>query len=214
MKTRLSYSTLQSTILAPHTYINRLSGLKTFSTTFFEEGKEIHRIISDSVSGKTPHPLLKDIPNFPIVEKVDFDPAIKFEFDVNDKYYMIGFVDGLTNEKDQILEIKSGKSWSAGDFNRLMQWRIYAMGIPTAKKVWLVNTPRDEKIWMPETIKIYNADITPKHKEEAMNFINKGIAIIENIREEVEKEMQKKKDSNWQGRSRYCFYENCSWCQK
>ena len=210
---RLSFSTLNTTIQAPHTYINKMLGMKTFSIQAFEDGKKIHKIIQDHCSGVTPHKLLASVPTFSVVETMDFDPKMRIEFPVNDKYSMNGFVDMLDPKTKTFGEIKSGKAWSAGEFARTPQWKIYAVGLPEYKKVYLINTPKDEKLWMPETIRIFNKDITEEDKQQAMDFIQKGIAVIENIRDEVDKEMAMRKEKGWTGRSRSCFYEECNFCK-
>lgn len=214
MKTLLSYSTLNALINSPHTWVCKQMQLDTFSTHYLEEGKKAHQIISASVSGKTPHHLLSTLPLFPIVEEVEFDPRTKIFFDIDDNYSVIGYVDGLSQDKDELLEIKSGKVWSALDFHKLMQWRIYALGLPTIKKAWLVNTPRDHYLWTRDNIRVFNTEVTDKHKTEARDFINKGIYIIENIKDAVAKEMEMKKEKGLEGkRSRLCFYVNCPYCE-
>lgn len=214
MKIRLSFTTLNAAINAPHTYLAKMMGLKTFSTVDFEAGKAIHRIVQDHVSGTKPHELLVTLPKFSQVERVDFDENMRINYNINDKYELIGFVDGKDPDRKEILEIKSGRAWTVGEFARHAQWKLYALAMPEYKKVWLVNVPKDESLWMPQTIRIFNTDVTEGHRKEALEFINKGLYILENIREEVEKEMQIRKDKGWTGRSRWCYYQGCQWCEQ
>lgn len=205
-KILLSYSSLNSALNEPHTWINKINGLKTYTTNFFEEGKKAHEIIQAHVTGKHRNELLKDIPSFPYVEEVDFDEKMKFTFDFGDKYIIRGYIDGFNNDKTEILEIKSSATpWSVSKFNQLMQWRIYALALENAKKVWLVNTPRDPNLWNEENIKIFNKDITQQDRDEAVKWLEKGIHVIENLSEFT---LYPEKKSRW------CFYENCPFCPK
>lgn len=206
--TRLSYSGMNALINEPHTWLCKQMGLKTFTTKYFEEGKEAHRIIQEHVSGVKLHPLLKDLPIFPVVEKVDFDEDTKIYYKIDDKYELIGFCDGLNPEKGEILEIKSGKTWSPTDFKKLMQWKLYCLALPETKKIWLVNVPRDPNLWMPQTIKILNTTVTPQDVKEAEEFIKKAVDIIENIKAVLEQ------NPGTPGvRSKWCFYDGCPWCE-
>lgn len=202
--TYLSYSTLNAVINEPHVWLNHINKLPKYTTKFFEEGKEAHKIIQEHVSGKTLNPLLKDLPLFSQVEEIDFDPKTKIEYQLNDKYALHGYVDGFNEDKSSILEIKtSGTPWSMGQFSSLMQWRIYGLATPTAKSIYLVNTPRDPKLWSERTIKIFNSDITEADRQKALSWIQKGIDVIENIG-----------DYNLfpEKKSRWCFFVNCPYC--
>lgn len=212
-KISLSYSTLNATIHSPHVYLNKLMGLKTFSIQAFADGHKIHRLIQDHCSGVTPHPLLVNTPAFSLVETEDFDEKMKIEFDINDKYKIIGYVDMKDPDTGRFGEIKSGKPWSAGEFARSPQWKIYAVGMPEYRQAYLINTPKDLSLWTPDTIRIFSKDITEEDKEQARIFIRQGLHVIENIKEEVDIEMNIKKEKGWNGRSRWCFYEGCSWCE-
>lgn len=213
MKIRLSFSTINALTNSPHTYLNKLMGLPTFSIQAFEDGKRCHKIIQDHASGVKVNPLLADLPPFPLVERVDFDENMRVEFDINNKYSMIGYVDMLNPDTKEFGEIKTGKQWSVADFARSPQLKIYALGLRDYKKMWLVNTPKDETLWMPQTIKIYNKEITELDKTQAMDFIMRGITIIEDIKNAVALEMKNKKEKGYMGRSRFCFYTGCEWCE-
>jgi hypothetical protein len=208
---KLSYSTMNSLILSPHTYFNKLRGLKTYSIPAFEAGKKCHGIIQRHVSGAELHPLLENLPIFSMVETVDFDPKMKFEFPFNDKYVIHGFIDGLNPDTKEMLEIKTGKQWSAADFAKLIQWKIYCMAKPEYQKIWLINTPSDPEQWNRSTTKVFNTLTTPKDILNAKEFIEHAIFVIENLGAEIEKEMAVKKEKGIT-KDFNCFYIGCSWC--
>jgi hypothetical protein len=199
--------------MAPHTYLNKISGLKTFSTYNFEAGKKIHRIIQDHCSGVSTHDLLVNLPRFAVVETKDFDENLKISFSINDKFDMIGYVDMKDPDTFTMGEIKSGRVWSAGDFARLAQWKIYALGLPEYKKIYLINTPKELAFWTPRTIRVFSKEITDGDKEDARLFIKKGLNIIENLKEAVDEEMKLKAEKGYTGRDRNCFYQGCTYCQ-
>jgi hypothetical protein len=191
-----------------------MQGLKTFSIADFEAGKKMHRIIQDHCSGVTHNDLLTQLPKFSLVETEDFDQKMKIEFDVNDKYSLRGYVDMKDPETRMFGEIKSGgKSWTAGEFARHPQWKIYALAMPEYTKAWLISVPKDDALWSRETIRVFNKDITDEDKKQAKEFIDQGIHIIENIRDAIDREQEEKRAKGYTGRSRYCFYVGCDWCE-
>lgn len=199
----LSYSTMNALINEPHTWVNKQMGLKTFRSKYMEDGLAAHKIIQEHVSGAVLNDLLKDLPLFSVVEKVDFDEDCKVTKVINDKYIFTGFVDGLNPKKGEMLEIKSGRRWSPGDFKKLVQWKLYLWAKPEYKKIWLVNVPGDTNLWMPETIRVFNTTVTDKDIIEAEAFIQKAIYVIEHIKEY---ELHQEKRSSW------CYYQECSFC--
>jgi len=206
MKTNLSYSTMNAVINEPHVWLCKQMGLKTYQTNAMAEGKAAHRIIQDHVSGVKINEALakKNLPTFSIVEEKEWDDRLKTTFEINDKYSFHGWLDGKEPERGDLLEIKTGKSWSVGEFARLVQWKLYAVGEPKYKKIYFVNAPRDPEIWMPETIKIFAQDLTPEHAKAAQDFITKAIDIIEHIKEQT---------LNIPYKSRYCYYIDCPFCE-
>jgi|GEM_PF-5458683 len=201
---RLSYSMCNEIIKTPHAYLNRVGGLKKKTSPAMEKGKQIHRIIQDSLCGDTPHPLFADVPTFEIVEKIDLDPATKIEFQHNDKYSVIGYADGLNQSRTAVVEIKSGaKTWSISDFNKLAQWKIYKLGIPTLEQAFFITVPQDISGWNRTNIKFFKLQITDKHQQEARDFLDQAIHVIENIKDYVEKEQI--------GKFNRCFYQECPW---
>ncbi len=194
---------MNALINEPHTYLCKIMGLKTFSSTAMEDGKIAHGIVQKSVSTPDKHELLKDLPDFPLVETEDFDPKMRIQFDINEKYYFNGFMDADNPAELQFAEFKFGKRWSLGDFAKLPQWKLYSLGKPNYKRVWFVNAPLDPNLWMKETVRVYNTDITEKHKREAAEFINKAIYIIDHIKEQ---ELHKDFKSRW------CWYIDCPYC--
>lgn len=213
-KISLSHTTMNAAIKEPHTYLNKMMGLKTFQTVDMAAGDVAHGIIQRHVSGVELHPILqeKGLPTFSLVEREKWDDQMRVNFDINDKYYFTGFLDADDPGRLDLAEFKFGKPWSAGEFARLVQWKLYAIGRPEYTKIWFVNAPKEPEAWNNTSIKIYNMDILQSHKDEAWLFIRKALAVIENIKEEVEKAEELKKEKGWRGRSRFCFYIGCEWC--
>lgn len=207
---------MNTAILEPHTYINKMLGLKTFQTVDMAAGDVAHGIIQRHISGVELHPVLKEkgLPTFSLVEREKWDEQMRVRFDINDKYYFTGFLDGDDPGRLDLAEIKTGKVWSPGEFARLIQWKLYTLGRLEYKKFWFINTPKDPELWMPQTIKIYNSDILPAHKKEAEEFITKALGVIENIKDEVAAAEQRRTEKGYFGRSRYCFYTGCEFCNK
>lgn len=201
----LSYTTMNALIHEPHTWVNKQMGLKTKQFVKFEDGHTMHKIVQEHCSGVKLNEFLGDLPEFPIVEKVDFDPRCKIEMPLEGKYAFVGYVDGLNPDKKEILEIKSGRRWSVGDFQKLVQWKLYALALKDYKKIWLVNVPKTEDLMMAETVRVFNKTITPKDLVDAENFIKKAIYTIEHIKEQT---LHVEKRSNW------CYYIDCSFCPK
>jgi CRISPR/Cas system-associated exonuclease Cas4 (RecB family) len=202
-KVRLSYSMMNELFLCPHTYINKINGLKRYTNQAMKDGTQVHRIIQEHVSGKTKNELLKDLPLFEKVETKDLDEKMKVEFHIDDKYYFVGYVDGLDPKTGRMLEIKSGKKWSIGDFNRLMQWRLYSYVLPHYKTVYMVNTPRKVEEWSEYNVNVYQKDVTEKDIEMAKKYIDKAIYTIEHIGE------QELYGKNWA-----CNYIDCEFCKE
>lgn len=198
---KLSYSTMSSLINAPHTWINKAMGLPTRTTTFFEEGKEAHRIVQDSVSGVKPHPLMADFPPFELVEREDFDPQMKIERKFNSKYTVHGYVDLLSHKRRAFGDIKSGQTWSVRKMATHPQFWIYywALDYPDFT---LINLPRNQDEWSHDRFQVYNMRFNQTHKDKAQEWIGKAIEVIENIGDYLKQEdLQKSRH--------YCFYQDC-----
>lgn len=209
--TTLSYTTMNNLINCPHTWLCKMMGLKTYSIQAFEDGKLCHRIIQDHVSGVKLNPLLESLPKISQVEDEDLDPKMHFEYKYNDKYMIHGYTDGRNPETGELLEIKTGKKWSAGDFAKLPQWKIYGLALPEYSKIWFVNTPRDPKLWNNQTVRVMNSQISTKNRQEAAAFIDQAIFIIENIKTEIQ---GVKSQIDTVKKNRYCFYIDCPYCPK
>lgn len=213
-KISLSYSTMNALLNEPHTYLNKVMGLSTFQTQAMADGDAAHRIIQDHISGDKLHEVLsaKNLPTFSLVEREKWDEQMRVRFDIDEKYFFTGFIDGDEPERLEFLEIKTGKPWSPGEFARLIQWKLYSLGRPEHKRIWFINTPRDLSLWNDVTIKVYNSEISPHNKLEAHEFIKKAIYTIENIKEAVN-EAEKVRKAKYAGRSRWCYYQGCEFCQ-
>jgi len=155
-------------------------GIKAEDKIWFKEGREAHSIIQKHVSGVEPYPAIAHIlDKFPIVEEVDFDPRLKFERDFKN-YKIIGFLDGLNEEEKAFLEIKtSSKAWSIGQFQKAMQRKIYAFLRPDLVKSVLITGARNPELWLKDILKIYHVPSTAQDEEEAKEWIEKGIVILE-----------------------------------
>ncbi len=157
----LSYSTMNALIHEPHTFICKYTlALETFTTPYLEEGRRLHRIVQDHVSGRAEHPALAHLPYFPHVEQVDFDPAMKVRLPIDERFSFFGYVDGKNPQTKQFLEIKTGSSWSKQRFIDLVQWKLYAAALPDYAEVVFVNCPRSERYWRASNVRVYRHTIT------------------------------------------------------
>jgi len=202
-KIRLSYSTINELFAEPHTYLNKIMGIPRHTSQAMEEGKSAHKIIQEHVSGKKLNPLLDKLPQFGIVETMDRDSKTEIKYQINDKYYLIGYADGIDLKTNSLLEVKSGKKWTPLEFARLMQWRLYLLGLPDIKTVYLVNTPRLESDWNSDNIRIFKTTVVKNDIKNAKEYLQRAIYMIENI-----------KDQNLypDKKSYFCNYIGCSFC--
>lgn len=147
----------------------------------WENGKRLHRIIQDHFSGKKPVETLKHLDfKFPVVEEKDFDPRCKFYFKVNEKYGVVGYLDGFSMADKTMLEIKTGNPmWTVGKFAKSMQRKIYAIGRPELTVMIGVTAYNKDDEWNVFQPKAFILEQTDKDREEAMEWILKGIEIIE-----------------------------------
>lgn len=177
----LSYTTLSGVRDASHTWINKQLGLKREFKKEFGLGKEAHRIIQEHVSGKNLHPYLDHIKDtFPIVEKIDFDPDCKFEVQMDDKYSIMGYLDGINRELGRFLEIKtSSNPWSISKFVNAMQRKMYAYAFPELKEAMLITCQKEPEAWQYQKPKVYLINNTEKDRAEALQWILDSISIIE-----------------------------------
>jgi CRISPR/Cas system-associated exonuclease Cas4 (RecB family) len=146
---------------------------------YFTEGKEAHKVIQDHVSEKKIDQRLIDAGivgkrfYFPVVEEIEKDPNCEIKFDINKEYSLHGFIDGFNHENKSFLEIKTGTGWSLGKFHKLVQRKIYAVGIPDYKESVLITCTRDLK-----DFKKFAVPLTQKDREEALEWIKEGMKII------------------------------------
>src|SRR3972149_632072 len=148
----LSYSTLADLKKWKHSWINKMLGLPKKEFEFLKEGKEIHKVLLGHMAGVQPDERIMkreanggdfQLPKLEVYEKVDFDPDTKKYFDVDDKYSMVTFVDGLNLTESFILEVKtSSKAWTPGMYRDLMQRKIYSIAFPGLKRSFLVSSGR------------------------------------------------------------------------
>ena len=188
----LSYSTINLIYNSPHNYLNKIMGIKQPDNIYFQKGKKIHRIIQDHVAGIKEEPRLSHITErFPVVETVDFDPKCEIEFKIDSKYKMRGFVDGFNKEEGKTLEIKSGKIWSIGEFQRAVQRKIYLIGLPfDVKENYLITASSDDSTWEFNKPKIYSLPVTPQDSVAGWIWIHEGVKRLENIKALVDEELR------------------------
>lgn len=169
---RYSYSTLRLLWECPHNYLNKISGIKQPDNDFFKEGREAHAILQKHLSGKELRDDLKHLKfNFPIVEKVDFDPDTKFEVAFGEDS-IFGFFDGYNPETGQLLEIKTSSTlWSLQKFKDLVQRKIYGWAMPALTEAILVTGSKDPKKWQYEPPKAIRVPFTEQDKQDAKDWI-------------------------------------------
>jgi hypothetical protein len=177
---RLSYTSLNN-LLNGHEWINKQMGIPVPDYPFLREGKEAHRIIQDHVSGKKKHELLSHISiEFPIVEQKDFDERCKFTIPINEKYEVIGYVDGFNPEIGNLLEIKSSSTnWSMTKFRDSIQRKIYSLAFPEYEESYLITGSKDPEEWKNDPPKLYSIHLSPEDKKEALEWITEGIKVLE-----------------------------------
>ncbi len=192
---RLSYTSL-SALHNGHEWLNKQMGIKVPEYPFLKEGKDDHRILQDHVSGKKKHKHLSHIKkSFPIVEEVDFDERCKFSFRIKvgtalatvpiDKikkteYEIIGFYDGRTEDYSRTMEGKfSSTPWSPGKFKKDIQRKIYALSNERIKEQFIITGQRNLDRWKDEPPEIYKLKPTKQDKLDAIEWIMKGVKILE-----------------------------------
>lgn len=220
MKVRLSYSTIKDLYEMPHTWFNKQMGLKTRELPVFAEGKAVQKVILEHISGKKIDPRIKaredlpvgdprhlKLPVFGVVEEKDFDPRLKIEFDVDEKYFIVGWPDALDKEIEPTLigDVKAyNGGFGASNLRDSFQWKIYACAHPSARKVVYISAVRDltDPNWA-DTIKPVGIDIEEMHRAKALAWIRGGIRMIESG-EYLEDKPQE--------RYRKCLYIGCEFC--
>lgn len=209
--TKISYTTANALINSPHTWLNKINGLKTFSTRYFEEGKELHRIVQDSLSGKIPHPQLGKMPEFDLVEEEDFDQRLHVERKISGNYIYHGYVDGISTKRKEFIDIKTGRPWGVAKFSKHPQFSLYAWALGEKYKTkWLLSLPRNQNLWNNRTIKIFTASVNDRDYNRAEKFLEKAIDVIENISNHVGQDCQTISEKG--RRSPFCYYVDCPVC--
>lgn len=179
----LSYSTIEH-CLQPHNshnWLNKQMGIEVPDNDYFKEGKRLHRITQDHLSGKIIDERLKHIEYvFPLVEETDKDPRCEFFFKVNEKYQVHGFIDADNPEEKIFGELKfSGKMWTLGQFHKSIQRKIYALAKPEYTHCIGITGLLDDSKWENERPKVYRIPLTQRDRDEAVKYINAAIELIE-----------------------------------
>ncbi len=177
--THLSYSTINMILEHPHCWLNKVMGFKQEVKPWMTEGHEAHEIIQKHVSGKLVDSRLSGITmKFPVVEECDFDPKCKFSF-MREGIEVIGFFDGLDEENNRFLEIKtSSEPWPISKYQDSYQRKLYAVAKPKFTESILITCKRDPDAWMVNPPKVYRLPLTAQDREEAESWIMTAIAFI------------------------------------
>lgn len=178
---KLSYSSLNILHTCPHNWLNKMMGIPQPDRVWFKEGRKAHRIIQDHISGKKPHEHLKHIDlTVPVVEETDFDIRCKFSFTIAG-YLIRGYYDGLDLENNRFIEIKTSSSgnWSIGKFQKAPQRKIYGLSNDRFKESVLITGHRKPVKWKSNKLKVYIVPVTEEDREEARQWIEQGIKILE-----------------------------------
>lgn len=166
----LSYSTISDIYACSQRWVNKQIGLEREDFPFFKNGREAHETIQRHILGTAIDTRLAMLsyPSNGIVEA-------ERRYVVNAKYSIYGKIDILY--PDELVEIKTRKTlWGVGEFSKLMQWKVYAL-MTGVKKVSFITATSDLG-----KIKVYRQDITEKDTQEALDWINGGIKILEDGR--------------------------------
>lgn len=176
---KLSYTSLNS-LHNGHEWLNKQMGIPVPDYPFLKAGKKAHRIIQDHVAGIKKDDRLSHIDiEFPIVEKVDFDPECKFEMDLNGEYKLRGYIDGLDPDNKRFLEIKTSSTpWSMGKFKRAMQRKVYALALREYEEAYIITGSKDPTEWEKNPPKLYSMKLTKEDRDDARDWIIKGIEIL------------------------------------
>jgi len=168
--------------VSPHSWLNKQMGINKPDRGYFEKGKQIHRIIQDHLIGKVIDERVGFIDRkFEVVEEVDKDKNCEFEFPINSKFSVYGYVDGKDKSVNpkMLLEIKTGTTlWSIGKFKNSIQRKIYTLGYPTVEETLLVTVHSDMDLWGRIKPKKFIVPVTRQDKDDALEFIESAIEII------------------------------------
>jgi|GEM_PF-2383410 len=197
-KPLLSYSTINMLLTSSHQWVNKISKIprdpnagnytKADGTigNYFTEGRVGHNLIQRYISKRELDPKVKfdtevkmDDLYFPLVEEKDFDDRMRFLFNVG-QYQVIGYADGLNKEAAKGAEIKlSSTPWSLGKYLVSDQRKLYGLGFPWLKEMYLITGHRYPDRWEKEPIKVHHLPFRDEDKKDAQKFIEKGIQVIE-----------------------------------
>ena len=214
-KIKLSYSTVNSYFENPHTWPNKLSGLKTKELPVFAEGKAVQKVIINHLKGTEINEKIAErekedstfvLPKFEIYEEKDFDERTKIRFDIDDTYYVEGWVDQMDEPGAKIGDIKAyNGGFTASMLRDSFQWKTYAVPLEWLKRVYYTSAARDmtDPRWA-YTIKITMVEVAEIHRAQALAWFRKFIKSIE-AAEYLE-------DCTPKQRGRSCLYVGCEYC--
>lgn len=157
--------------------------------SYFEMGRNCHRIAQDHVSGVKINPKLAHIKEvFPLVETKQFDQVMKRTVYI-EGYEFIFYFDGLNLQDHKSLELKfSGNPWSLGKFRESMQRKIQKLVEPSLTESVIITGGLYPEEWTGDhsnemlrtnPVKM-SLPLIPEEAKEAEEWIVKGIRIFEN----------------------------------
>jgi CRISPR/Cas system-associated exonuclease Cas4 (RecB family) len=167
-KISLSFSTLNDLYICPHSYANKALGIEKPVNEYMLAGKAAHEIIEDHLIGKKLDSRLAALKWR--LQRKEWHSTIVY----NEKYNLHGFTDAIAFNSKLFCEIKTSTNpWSQGQFNDLMQWRVYAL-MTGFRKVLFITCRADLS-----GLRTYYWTISEKDVEKAKAWIDGGIEIIE-----------------------------------
>ena len=203
----LSYGSISSLHEHPHYWLNKQAGIKMPEWDFFKKGREGHRIIQDHVSGIKKDKRLKFFKEkFPLVEECDFDPKMNFRIKINDKYEVQGFFDGLNEDTETTLEIKTGTPWTLSKFQNSYQRKIYSLLRPDIKNQIIITADSNPDNWEINRPKYFQISPTKTDRKEALEYILEGIKILESG--DFHRDLEKQADGSFKCVDFRCLYGN------
>ncbi len=190
---KLSYSSLK--LLngdKNHEWLNKQMGIEIPDYPWLKDGRENQRPIQLHIAGKEAHPYLDNVNvRFSTVEEKDFDERCHFEFDftpmldplktgTKDQYLIHGYYDAVDMKSRKFGEIKlSSKPMGMSEYQNSFQRKIYALSNPVFKESVLITGLRKVEQWKDTPLKVFELPLTAKDRSDAIEWIIKGIGILE-----------------------------------
>lgn len=115
----LSYTTINNIHIAPHSYLNKLAGIKTPTSDVMNKGKEAHEKLQRHLLG---------IEKLPINLDLSFGRAEYHARKDEGDFIYHGYLDCVSFDSKTMVEIKTtgSKTWTLGDFEKHPQGAYYS----------------------------------------------------------------------------------------